>query len=229
MSVILEIEGNTVRQVQRETLKTVSLESFVASIESNVPVESGMLPRNCIYFCKRGGRFVYVIEVLAQLVNVRTRNREGQEHQYRIHIPFTQFYVTGNPVTKAIGNIYLTATKRPLRSLSEPVFTAPYPNIHSNGRDRLCTGSMNVPAELELEAKVNVICSEFFTAAFNNDLTPGCPDGWTWNRGVDAYMQHWADLSSQNRCLMLSDSVAMRQHPSTPAQIIETCFRGVDN
>lgn len=226
MSTYLEIEGNTVRQVERTVTKTMSIESFVASIEGNVPVESGMLPRNCIYFCKRAGRFVYVIEVPAQLVNVRTRNREGTEHQYRIHIPFTQFFVTGNPVTKAIGNIYVTATKRPLRSLTDEVLTSPYPNIHNAGRDRVCTGSMSIPSDIELDAKVNVVCSEFFTAAFNNDLTPGCPDGWSWNRGVDAYMQHWAELSSQNRCLMLSDSVTMRKFPSTPQQLIDLCFRG---
>ena len=51
------IEGERVKYLNTEVVKEVSVADFVGHIEENLPINTGILPRNCLYMKREVSAF----------------------------------------------------------------------------------------------------------------------------------------------------------------------------
>lgn len=121
---ILRIVGDRVEVVEERITRTVGVDAFLAEIEANLPVDSGMLPRNCLYFQKNQKKMVYVVEVPAGMVSIVNKKSNGELVRRTIAIPFTQFYIAMNS-SLAVRGMRITVTKHPVFDVNDKVFVAP--------------------------------------------------------------------------------------------------------
>jgi hypothetical protein len=218
---IVKIVGNEVQYVREEVVKKVGIDSFIANIENNLGVNTGILPRGCLYMKREGSKCLYLVEVPAGLVPVSFKDNNGTVTNYMISIPFTQFYVLCNPTANTILSIYMSVTKTPLMSVEQEIFVAPYLNIFGHGKDNVCTGSMQIPQDVPLKIKVDSTVSTFFEADFNADLTPSAISTLGEYRNPKDYIMKWAKATAKDRFFSCSPSTEYRKHDKNPAQIIE--------
>lgn len=218
---IVKIVGNEVQYVREEVVKKIGIDSFLANIENNLGVNTGILPRGCLYMRREGEKCVYLVEVPAGLVPVSFKDSNGAVTNYMISIPFTQFYVVCNPTANTILGIYMTVTKTPLLSVDQEVFVAPYLNIFDRGIGNVCTGSMQIPQDVSLKIKVDATVSTFFEADFNSDLTPSAIKTLGEYRNPKDYIMKWAKATTKDRFFSCAPSTEYTKHDRTPAQIIE--------
>jgi hypothetical protein len=218
---IVKIVGNEVQYIREEIVKKVGVDSFIANIENNLGVNTGILPRGCLYMKREGDVCVYLVEVPAGLVPVSFKDSRSSITNYMISIPFTQFYIKCNPVANTILSIYMSVTKTPLMSVDQEVFVAPYLNIFGQGKDNVCTGSMQIPQDVSLKIKVDATVSTFFEADFNADLTPSPIKTLGDYRNPKDYITKWAKATEKDRFFSCSPSTEYYKHDKTPAQIIE--------
>ena len=220
MADYIKIDKNEVLYVREEIVKKVGIESFVANIEKSMGVDTGILPRNCLFMRQSGERCAYLIEVPAGLVPVSFKDERNNVINYMISIPFTQFYVVCNPVANTILSIFMSVTKTPLISIDQTVFIAPYLNIFGQGTSNVCTGSMQIPQNVPLNMKVNATVSTFFEADFNADLTPTTFGKINWTNAKD-YITKWARLTTKDRFFACAPDTEYKEHELTPIKIIE--------
>lgn len=223
MADFIKIDGNDVIYVREEIVKKVGIDSFLANIENNMGINTGILPRNCLYMKREGNNCVYLVEVPAGLVPVSFKDEHNAVTSFMISIPFTQFYVFCNPAANTILSIYMSVTKTPLVSISQEVFIAPYLNIFGGGTSNVCTGSMQIPQDVPLNMKVNATVSTFFEADFNADLTPTTFADIKFVNAKD-YITKWAKLTAKDRFFACAPDTKYRKHECTPVQIMERGF-----
>lgn len=223
MADFVKIDGNEVLYVREEIVKKIGIDSFLANIEGNMGINTGILPRNCLYMRREGANCVYLVEVPAGLVPVSFKDERNNVTNFMISIPFTQFYVFCNPSANTILSIYMSVTKSPLVSILQEVFVAPYLNIFGNGTSNVCTGSMQIPQDVPLNMKVNATVSTFFEADFNADLSPTTFADIKFVNAKD-YITKWAKLTAKDRFFACAPDTKYRKHELTPVQIMERGF-----
>lgn len=223
MADFVKIDGNEVLYVREEIVKKIGIDSFLANIESNMGINTGILPRNCLYMRREGTNCVYLVEVPAGLVPVSFKDERNAVTNFMISIPFTQFYVFCNPSANTILSIYMSVTKSPLVSICQEVLVAPYLNIFGGGKSNVCTGSMQIPQDVPLNMKVNATVSTFFEADFNADLSPSTFAGIEYRNAKD-YITKWAKLTAKDRFFACAPDTKYHKHELTPVQIMERGF-----
>lgn len=221
------IEGERVKYLNTEVVKEVSVADFVGHIEENLPINTGILPRNCLYMKREGRRVAYMIEVPAMLCPVKLRNRkkEGKAaklHNFVISTPFTQFYVGGSASNNIVNKVYVSVTKSPVRTLKDKVYISPYLNIFDQGTSYVCTGNMILSDKLDFIGKINGIVSLFFEAESNDDLMPNIPKGFsTTPSRYTEYYKEWDELTKKDRFFGVSDSVEYPEFSYTIEQLLD--------
>lgn len=223
MADFVKINGNKVLLMREEVIKEIGIDSFLANIEKNMGINTGILPRNCLYMRREDEGCVYLVEVPAGIASVSFKDEDNTVMNLAISIPFTQFYVFCNPSVNTILSIYMSVTKTPLVSVTQEVLIAPYLNIFGNGKGIVCTGSMQVPQDVPLNIKVNAAVSAFFEANFNADLTPSTFANIRYVSPKD-YIMRWAKLTEKDRFFACAPDTKYYKHDFTPAQIMERGF-----
>lgn len=215
----IKITGGKAQFVREVIEKEVPSEQFLAHIEDTMSVNTGILPRNCFYMLKEDDRIVYAIEIQASIKKVVWLDRHnGERSNHMISIPYTQFYIQARE-NGMVGNMFISCTKTPVLSLTDELFVPPYPNIYERGEGSVCTGSMRVPQDAPLGAKINNIVSGFFEADFNKDLTP------SWLFGVDDYNEYlprWEEATKADRFFAVADTTEYRPRGTTVGAFIKS-------
>jgi len=127
----------------------------VAAALSGVPVSTGLLPRNCLFYARQGR------EKLAIYLSSQRRSLATKERVYKILLPGMVF------VGQGLDYQIFAVKQRPGKR--ERLFQAPLPNVNSNGH--ICRGNADFPAcsTNTIHAAVKV----FFASEFNSDLSVG--------------------------------------------------------
>ena len=217
------IVGDKVKVIEETVKKEVPIEQFMGYIENNLPVDTGILPKNCIYMRRNNGNMCYVIEVPATLCKV-TYATETTKNNYVISIPFTQFYINAKE-NGVFGDFYVTVTKSPVRKLDDKLFIAPYLNIHSMGRGKVCTGTMRAREDGTLSEKINGLVSSFFESESNNDLTPCIPRGFkTSTDNYGRFYKEWHDFTKTDRFFGVSNKVEYYERGLKLSEMVEVAL-----
>lgn len=217
------IEGNRVKFVESQVRKEIPVDQFMVHIEKNLSVDTGILPKGCVYFRRHEDNICYMIEVPATLCQVKYAN-DGKVNNYVISIPFTQFYINMK-TSGSFGNMYMTVTKAPVRKLDDKLFIAPYLNLYSQGKDKICTGNMRVREDGTVAEKINGLVSAFFEAESNNDLTPCIPKGFkTSQDNFPRFYKEWDEYTKKDRFFGISDKVEYYPRNKTVTEMVEVAL-----
>lgn len=223
----IEIVGGNVQFVNKSVEREIPVEQFLAHLELTMSVDTGILPKNCFYMMREEDRFLYAVELPASVKKVVWLNKQtGERTVHMISIPYTQFYIQAKN-NGMIGNMYLSCTKQPITNLNDPLFVAPYPNIHDSGTGRVCTGSMRVPQNAPLGAKINSIVSTFFEADFNRDLSPQVLSCIAGEVGSDRekYIPAWEAKTREDRFFSISDAVVYQELGTNVQDLVKRLVR----
>lgn len=218
---IIKIENGTVKYIEEQIIKQVSAKDYLTQLEQSLSVNTGILPRNCIYM-KRAGASVYVMEIPARVIPI-VYSVGAEKTNLIISIPFTQFYVRINH-QEAIEYMFITVTKKPIKSMEDMVCVAPYPNIHSAGTSNVCTGSMRIDSGTSLSQKLERLTSMFFESGFNADLTPRMI-GKIAKNGIKEYMIAWDEETKKNKFFALDENTNYSEYSSFESKIREVFGR----
>lgn len=205
----IEIVGGNAKFVTKTVEREIPVEQFIAHLEQTMSVDTGILPKNCFYMLREEDRFLFAVEIPASVKKVVWLNKHnGERTIHMISIPYTQFYIQAK-ASGMVGSMYVSCTKQPITNLNDQVFAPPYPNIHDRGTGMVCTGSMRVPQDAPLGAKINSIVSTFFEADFNRDLTPDVLSCLRDQVGGDRekYIPAWEAKTREDRFFAISDEV----------------------
>jgi len=179
----------------RRTSYPVAVDDLVAAF-SHVPVTSGFLPENCLFWGRENGQTRIAIYVPGRRwrMQVDSANR-GEARTY--HIPMPPLVFVGS------GNAYqIYAVKRRPRDEHEQLYHAPCPNVHQYGG--ICWGNTPFPvcSSETIEATLTLFIEGSY---FNGDLSRGkcC-------RYPNDVRQLWAELEGKNR-FPLSELVSCRR------------------
>lgn len=217
------IEGNKVKFVEEVIKRQIDADQFIAHIEDTVGVNTGILPRNCLYMKRENGISVYVVEVPAGCFPVKYRS--DKLFDMVLSFPFTQFYI---PMTASgsIGNIYLTVTKIPVKSVKDTIYTAPYLNIFNKGRGKLCTGNVRVPDTTNNIEKINGVINGFYMAESNLDLNPAIPACFSNQAKLHYkyYYHEWEEFTKKDKFFAVSDTVQYTPRNKSIEDMIDICL-----
>ncbi|MBN2003949.1 MAG: hypothetical protein JXA21_11395 [Anaerolineae bacterium] len=129
----------------------------LVSAFSGVPVATGLLPRECLFFAEANGAVRLGIYLPPR---VRTLMANGDVPLMTIPLPGMVFVGNGT------GYSIFAVKQRPAEP-SERLFHAPLPNVYPEGR--ICAGSVRFPACSA--ATIHTAAALFFASGFNSDLS----------------------------------------------------------
>lgn len=116
---------------ERRTSYPVAVDDLVAAF-SRVPLSSGLLPANCLFWARENGRTHIAIYVPGRRWRLRTAKRS-------FHVPLPPLVFAG------AGEQYrVFAVKRRPKETPFDLFHCPTPNVHPNGA--ICQGNAPFPA-----------------------------------------------------------------------------------
>jgi hypothetical protein len=129
----------------------------LASVLADLPVRSGFLPQNCLFWSKRGGQ-----ERLAIYVEPKVWPVSVKQHRRTWHVPLPGFVFVGRNKEYVLYAVREAPVKPNTR-----LYNFPAPNI-SNG---VCAG--NAPFPVASGDTIWQAVDVFFQSGFNNHLDNG--------------------------------------------------------
>ena len=176
------IEGELVRIMRTVVERQVRTGDLMLEISKMQPLKTGLLPRGCVAFLRRHDAHeqpcvLYVIERPAGLVTVRYKSGGSHDEQKDDNLselalswPYTQWLV--HWAGPAISELHLTCTKTPIRSLDDPIFVLPMPNLYEDGQGGVCLGNLVMPDTLGPAERTERLIEAVLSSLWNDDLMP---------------------------------------------------------
>lgn len=133
----------------------------VAAAFSGVPLSTGLLPRDCLFYARRDGQ-----ELLAVYIPPGRRTliaRLDPDRRREFDLPLPAFIFIGQ------GSQYRIFAVKQRPGERERLFRPPLPNVYDDGR--ICAGNVNFPP---CSAKtIHTVAGLFFASEFNHHLAGG--------------------------------------------------------
>lgn len=165
------VEGITVTKTDglSETVKNIELEDLKEVFANNIPMETGMLPKGCIYMARKETHIILLIEVTPKKHSIIYRGRSTSNANRReVPMPTLVFGLHYNQ--GVLNHSYCATTQLPITSMETPTFRFPLGNVYDDSR--ICWGNVSHnPIQQILET--SEIPALFFGAPFNGDLSSG--------------------------------------------------------
>lgn len=203
----LFLEGDNITLMERRPVKTVSAESFLATLNKDREVETPLLPVGCRYLIRNDRSTVVVVESSPRRASI---SLQGLREPFSVSLPFLQLYAQVHEGQRSTspGYLYVSATKTPIQTVDDQVWISPLPNTYSSGR--ICNSSypsMEYPSML---AAVRQMITTYFGTVFNNDLGINFPTvspivGGNSTRTLVNAVTEWARLSEEDSFFALSE------------------------
>ncbi|MDT8307649.1 MAG: hypothetical protein RRC07_17075 [Anaerolineae bacterium] len=162
----------------RHTSYPVAVDDLVAAF-SRVPISSGLLPANCLFWGRENGQIRMAIYVPGRRWQLRTAERI-------FHVPLPPLVFVGS------GNAYqIYAAKWRPQAMPFELFHCPTPNVHPDGA--VCQGSAPFPvcASDTIEQALSLFLEG---SLFNDDLAGG-----KCRRFPDDVRKLWTQLDGAKR------------------------------
>ena len=120
----------------RRTSYPVAVDDVVAAF-GRVPVASGLLPRNCLFWGRENGETQMAVYVPGRRWRLQTAERT-------FHVPLPPLVFAGAGAPGVPGRYRAYAVKRRTQATPFELFHCPTPNVHPDGG--VCQGSAPFPA-----------------------------------------------------------------------------------
>ena len=201
------IEGDKVQVIDESVRAVTTIDALLDNMCSKRPVNLGLMPKDMIYYRRLEDKALYVVEVSPKIVRTQyTENGKGVSHECFWSIPFVQFYfmVTMNR-SMPINSTRLSVTKTRITSEDQPIFIAPFCNLHGGGKDEVCQGNVAIDLSLPIHLRIEAAISAYFASDFNDDLSPAIPSA-VRETGKPPMMV-WSEKSQADRFFGLSSEV----------------------
>lgn len=217
------IQGDLVEEVEETVRKTFSLDSIHAAMQSQAGISTGLIPRDTIYM-KRQMRntshgdvredTIFILEREPKVVSLTyrdgTASSSAKVGPIKVSLPFVMMAIIVNK-EGVIGDIWPFCSKKRVKTMNDPIFVLPLPNVHDSGHGRLCVGDLKVPSKAGIQDKLQSIYKTFFSSEFNLDLTPEWPSSFQdANGGIGMY--GYEHQTSKNPLFGISKDVSYRPH-----------------
>lgn len=172
--------------------KPITIESLSQIIEQQTAMRTPLLPGDwgTRLFARKGNKEYYMITTPPGRQEIKYEHRgryDGDADDYnftftnggsiaQMEIPrpalawFVVAEITSNDTRKIRGDVYVHAIKHQVLGLNDALFRAPFTNVY--GRGNICW-SGNLNSVMPTPAALISLQSQFFAAAFNNDLDDG--------------------------------------------------------
>lgn len=148
----------------------------LAAAFAGLPIGTGLLPRGCLFFERRGNEDRLGIFVPAEQWTLAT------EEQGVFDVPMPSLVWVG------CGRQYYVFAVKQWPGANEGLFRAPFPNVHQNGR--VCEGSVAFP--VASARTIREALGLFFESLFNEHLAGGRS-----RKHQDNVLVLWEELSGR--------------------------------
>jgi len=157
------------KQGGRTATKNVAVEDFIAAIQKDMVLRTGIQARGVREFLISGNRMVITLEVPPRIRDIVFHDRDvGAKLKYKIPFPALVFIFEMH--NKILHESWCFATKEPLWKPSVELHLFPFGNVHPDGK--ICWGSGNIKSDEEYSAaNVSTLVEKFIKAPFNTDLS----------------------------------------------------------
>ncbi len=178
---------------------------IVSAIQNSMPLSSGLIPPECIYFERRHvhgeTQHKFLFQFQPGLKSIKHTNVRITT-VYNLAFPFLYFVIVIRETTQGMiphhEKCYLFCTNKPIESLDDKIFDLPINNLYQ-GEGRICWGDNPIKISNN-ETPVQIarrICDYFFELNFNNDLMPDPVEGIVSYAG-------WQEESLKNPSFILN-------------------------
>lgn len=211
---ICPIEGVYVTEGEGalQTKKFLEMDDLRDIFTSNVQLETGILPKGCLYYLKQDGKTILLIAQEARIRRILYR-RGGSIQEYNIPTPAVVFGLVMEAGT--LVQSYCAASNFPIASNESQLFRFPFGNVY--GDARICWGNADIEPIRQLSHAAE-IPNIFFEAPFNGDLSG---DANSSGLGLSEYFQ---DLNGQEA---YPTNHLVSCDISSVAEMIRRCKRSV--
>ena len=153
----------------RNVTKSVAAEDFIAAIQKDIVLRTGIQARGVREYLISGHKMVITLEVPPRVRKIKFHDKETRtSHEYKIPFPSLAFIFEMHH-----GHLHQSwcfATKEPLWKPSVELFLFPYGNVHPDGK--ICWGhGICNPDQEYSAANVSSLVDAFIKATFNTDLS----------------------------------------------------------
>jgi len=194
----LVIDGELMRVQHIVIEKEVKTSDFLAEIARTQPLDTGVLPRGCVWHCRKetvSNKIVsvYIIERPACLQKIQFKASNDEEiKELVLSWPITLWFV--RCIGEAIQDLHLACTKNFIDE--EARYTKLYcllmPNQHDHGNEEVCLGNLVVKDGLPLAKRIEELVAQTLESLWNSDLMPHYE-----NTGING-LNDWASQSAAN-------------------------------
>jgi len=133
----------------------------LAAAFANMPLTTGVLPRDCLFYARRDGPALFGIYIPPGRRTLVAWLEPEQKTEFDVPLP--GFVFTGK------GSRYCVFAVKHRPGNREGLFRAPLPNVFDNGK--ICPGNVNFPP---CSAQtIHKAANMFFASEFNQDLMQG--------------------------------------------------------
>ena len=173
--VTVEISEDNIKvafsQGGRNVTKSVAVEDFIAAIQKDMVLRTGIQSRGVREFLISGNRMVIALEVPPRIRDIKFHDK-NTDSNFNYKIPFPALVFIFEMQNKVLSQSWCFAAKEPLWKPSIDLFLFPYGNVHPDGK--ICWGSGNDNGRQEYTAaNVSSLVDKFIKAPFNTDLSQG--------------------------------------------------------
>lgn len=220
------IDGDVTLVQEIVTRKQVSTADFAARLASLQPLDSGLLPKNCIWMRRAVAknaqvRVVWAMYYPAGLYNILWTDHKGIAPETKtLAWPATVWTVRAD--NDIISGVNVGAVKVPLDNLelSTPLFELPMPNQFADGR--ICTGQVITTAGSIQARAADLVDRVIFRSTWNHDLMPNLADV-----GISS-IQDWADKTAAHGAAF-AQMLTFQQHDARTFGALMTKVTGEAN
>lgn len=151
----------------RQSKKYINYEDLEEIFKQNIKIDTGILPRNCIYYARQDRGYLAVLQVDPQQLDILYHGRRSSEVlKYKVPIPYVYFaYLVRD---RRVVDSYCISSKYPVLEKTTQMYTFPYGNVFDDFR--ICWGRQVLP-EIPNPRYLADLPDLFFAAPFNGDLS----------------------------------------------------------
>lgn len=171
------LEGIFIEEKQANgssTRKYVNFEDIEEIFKRNINLDTGILPRNTIYYARENGNHIVVLQRDPEKTEISYHKRGSSEvKKYTVPTPYSIFGFVVKE--RRIVESFLVASQMPILEMTTQIYQFPFGNVF--GDFRICWGRQTLPS-IRSPRFLAGLPSLFYAAPFNGDLSDGIFQGY---------------------------------------------------
>lgn len=151
----------------RSVRKYINFEDLEEIFKRNVNLDTGILPKDCIYYSRENGNTIVVMQREPQKTEISYHKRGTSEVQkYTVPTPYSIFGFLVRE--RRVVESFLVASQMPILEMTTEVYRFPFGNVFNDFR--ICWGRTTLPT-IRSPRFLAGLPNLFYAAPFNGDLS----------------------------------------------------------